>query len=294
MYIMSNHTWVSFWGARWRWISLQGQLPRVPCVLAVPRTVLVVRNAGRSGILGLSGSPRHVQAAVKVCLSQFRSSADVQRNAERHVAVARRAACVGADLVLFPELSLTGYEPTRAQSQALHIGAPCLRPLRIAADTLGITIACGAPLRVGPDVEIGLLIFSPDQAPVSYAKQRLHADEEPFFMPGTRDVQLAVAGHTLAPGICYESLQPSHVKSAAVRGASIYAASVAKPASAMPRAHEHYAAMAQEHELPILLANAIGSNDDFISGGRSAAWRSDGSLLASLDSDEAGELLVEL
>lgn len=231
---------------------------------------------------------------MKVCLSQFRSSANVETNVKRHVEVIRRAASTHCDFVLFPELSLTGYEPSRARALALQVEDPCLIPLREASRALGVTVACGAPLVAGKDVEIGLLIFEPDQAPSTYAKQRLHEDENAFFVPGQRHVQVRLGGDSIAPGICFESLQPSHIGSAVYSGATVYAASVAKPAARMPGAHEHYAAMAAKHGIPVLLANAVGRNGEFVSGGRSAAWSSDGSRLACLEDEEPGELVVEL
>lgn len=231
---------------------------------------------------------------MKVCLSQFRSCADIDTNVERHVEVVQRAAVSGCDLVLFPELSLTGYEPSRARSLALRVEDPCLTPLRQASRAFGVTIACGAPLVAGVGVEIGLLLFEPDHAPSTYAKQRLHEDEEPFFVAGERDLQIMLAGHVLAPGICFESLQPSHVCAAVQAGATLYAASVAKPAPKIDAAHQHYASMAAEHGVPVLFANAVGPNEEFVSGGRSAAWSSEGACLACLGGEDPGELVVEV
>lgn len=232
---------------------------------------------------------------LKVCLSQFRSGARVETNVARHVEVAHRAASVGSRLVLFPELSLTGYAPSRARGLALALESPHLRPLSEASAALDVTLACGAPLHADAGgVEIGMVVFSPGQAPVRYAKQRLHADEEPFFVGGTQDLMIRVDGHAIAPGICFESMQPSHVAAGVQRGASVYAASVAKPGSSMDAAHRHYSAMAREHGLPILLVNAVGTNEEFVCGGRSAAWDSQGALLASLDGGHPGELWVDV
>lgn len=231
---------------------------------------------------------------MKVCLSQFLSTGDVETNVGRHVEVIRRAASAQCRFVLFPELSLTGYEPRRARSLALTVEDPCLMPLRETSGALGVSIACGAPLLAGPGVEIGMIIFTPGQAPTTYAKQRLHEDETPFFIAGTRETQIRLAGHAIAPGICFESLDPTHLRAAAEAGATAYAASVAKPACAMAKAHQHYAAMAAQHGVPILLANAVGPNTEFVSGGRSAAWNSGGSKVTSLENDTPGELIVDL
>ena len=231
---------------------------------------------------------------MKLCVSQFRSGAELELNLRGHVEVSRRAADIGCDLVLFPELSLTGYAPARAQARPVEAADGRLGQLQDVCDAFGITIACGAPLRADSGVEIGLIVFEAGRAPRTYAKQRLHADETPGFVPGTRELRIHRCGHCVAPGICFESVQPSHVAAAVDGGATLYAASVAKSASAMAEAHRHYAAMARRHAIPIVVSNAVGTHEGFTSGGRSAAWDGAGRLVGSLAAADPGELIVTL
>ena len=168
---------------------------------------------------------------------------------------------------MFPELSLTGYRPSAASSLAITADAAVLRPLQLASERHRIVIAAGAPLRSVAGIEIGMLVFRPGEAPSSYAKQHLHTDERPFFVPGTRDLDLQLGEIRIAPAICFESLQPDHARAARARGASIYAASVAKPEAAIDRAHAHYAGLG----MAVVLANAVGEHEGLEAAGRSAA-----------------------
>ena len=91
---------------------------------------------------------------MRVCLAQYRSASDVDTNVGRHREVVRRAAAAACDVVLFPELSLTGYRPSVAAEEALPLDAPDFEPLRAASDELGIVIVAGLPLAAETGVEI--------------------------------------------------------------------------------------------------------------------------------------------
>jgi predicted amidohydrolase len=230
---------------------------------------------------------------VKICLAQFQSNDDVEDNLRRHVEVAQRASAAGCSLVLFPELSVTGYWPSRAAALAIGSDAPQLRPLVAVASELDITIAAGAPLKAPGGVQIGMFIIGPEGGVRVYGKQRLHADELPFFVPGTADQLLCLEGERFAPAICYESLFDAHAQAAVQRGATVYMASVAKPAAAIARAHVHYRDLSVRHAIPVVVANAAGQYEDLEGAGRSAAWAPGGELRAEL-ADGEGALIVEL
>lgn len=57
---------------------------------------------------------------MKLCAVQLASlKGEVSANLQRHLACIEQAAALGAELVVFPELSLTGYEPTVARQAAM-------------------------------------------------------------------------------------------------------------------------------------------------------------------------------
>jgi predicted amidohydrolase len=110
---------------------------------------------------------------------------------------------------------------------------------------------------------------------------------------GEQQLILETVGHSVAPAICYESLQDSHAMSAADLGADIYLASVAKSARGVDKAFSHYPAVAHRYAMTVLMANCVGPCDDFVAVGQSAVWNSRGELLTKLNGEHEGIALLD-
>ncbi|MFK3722131.1 carbon-nitrogen hydrolase family protein [Pseudomonas fulva] len=231
---------------------------------------------------------------MKLCAAQLGSvKGDFAANVRRHLACIEQAANLGAAVIVFPELSLTGYEPTIARQAALPLSSPRLDQLQAASDRLGIIVAAGLPLPTPNGVQIGMPIFTPSAPRQAYAKQRLHEDELPYFNPGVSTSLIQAAQHRIAPAICYESMFMAHAASAKERGADIYLVSVAKTAKGVGEGHVHYPQVAREMGLIVLMANCVGPADQFQAAGGSAAWDRKGRLLGCLDPHSEGLLLLD-
>jgi predicted amidohydrolase len=214
-------------------------------------------------------------------------------NVRAHETWIKNAAAHGADMVFFPELSLTGYEPKHAARLALRADDARLDVFDMLSHALRITIGVGAPTLGFDGVRISMIVFRPDAARIVYSKQHLHADELPYFVAGDGQVTLPSGSDVVAPAICYESLLPEHGAQAAALGATLYVASVAKSANGLARADVHYAAVARRHALAVLMANCVGRCDDFEAVGGSAVWNARGELLARLPQAGEGALLFD-
>jgi predicted amidohydrolase len=231
---------------------------------------------------------------MRLCAAQIQPTAgDITANLSLHRAAIERALALGAELIVFPELSLTGYEPTLAADLAMTADDSRLGPFQALAEERGPTIAVGLPLQAESGVEIGQVWFQPGAPRLTYSKMLLHVDELPYFRSGTRQVLLRQSGHVLAPAICYESLQPEHAEAAAGAWADVYLASVAKSVGGVDRAFVHYPAIARQHGMAVLMANSIGPCDNFVAAGRSAIWSPRGQLVAQLDADAQGVLVFD-
>jgi predicted amidohydrolase len=181
-----------------------------------------------------------------IALAQANAVAgDIASNVAHHLELVTLALQHGAQLIVFPELSLTGYEPELAARLALEGGQPALSSLQRASDESGATILVGAPSRSGDETKprISVLALTPGSAPTCYSKQYLHADEQPFFNPGPIAPNIlglgndksSSAGPSLRVGlaICFELGVPAHAAAAFDAGAEVYIASVAKNADGM-------------------------------------------------------------
>jgi predicted amidohydrolase len=145
---------------------------------------------------------------------------DVPANIERHLAFMRAAAGYGVQVLVFPELSLTGYEPALATELAIDPQDAVLSPLREMARALRLTTVVGMPVRLasGAGVLIGALVLGADGALAVYTKQHLHPGEEVAFVAGHGGALLEWGEDRIAMAICADFSRPTHSYAAAQRG----------------------------------------------------------------------------
>lgn len=228
---------------------------------------------------------------MKISLAQIRPiNGDIGSNIRQHLQFIDEAIRQKADLILFPELSLTAYEPTLAEALAMRPSDPRLDIFQEKSNEYGIHIGLGVPTVKGSHLFISLILFRPNQSHLIYSKKHLHADEEPFFESGENFPVFQVGKEQLAPAICYEISVPEHAITAFEHGADIYIASVVKFAKDMRRAYDRLTEIANNFNAPVLMVNAIGTADNGTCGGQSAVWNAQGELVDQLPSDAEGIL----
>ena len=219
---------------------------------------------------------------------------DIAANIERHLTFMKMAAEQGADFLLFPELSLTGYEPTLAHELAIAVDDPILTPLRDLARELNMVTVVGAPLRSSDSdgVLIAAIVFEGPLEPRAYTKEHLHGGEEKVFSPGLGGAFVNIASEHIGLAVCADFNHVEHGRKAAQAGATLYAASVLISGPG----YENDASMLREHArsngMTVLIANHSGVTGGWQSGGRSALWSSLGERVAELPGADEGLLLA--
>lgn len=230
-----------------------------------------------------------------ICLAQISSyKGDIQKNIEKHIIYVKEAIEHRANLICFPELSITGYEPELAESLSTPIGDNRFDVFQELADSGAITICIGYPLIVENGINISMQIFQPNSSRQTYSKQYLHSDEKPYFVEGKEQIIIEIEGVRIAPAICYESLIPEHFDKANEMGCDVYLASVAKPNNNIERANKYFSQLSKNKNIPILMVNSIGYSDNFLAVGGSAAWDSTGDLINCLNSECEGLLEISI
>jgi predicted amidohydrolase len=220
---------------------------------------------------------------------------NVDTNIEQHLGLIRIAADEQAQVLVFPELSLTGYELDIAPSLAFAQDDPRLDRLMDAASSAAMTLVVGAPVRVGARLCIGACIISRDRTVGWYTKQHLGAfsqnaacdgavpvPEATVFDPGTENPLVHFAGNTAALAVCADTGRPSHPQAAAERGARTYLASMFVIPSELERETANLRAYAQQHAFVVAFANYGGPSGGLAAAGRSAIWSADGTIVARL------------
>ncbi|NUT84988.1 carbon-nitrogen hydrolase family protein [Pseudomonas corrugata] len=207
---------------------------------------------------------------------------DVRANLIRHQRFMRVAAEQSVQLLVFPELSLTGYERDLAAELAILPDDSMLQPLRELARELGLTTVVGMPIRLATSapVLIGALVFGADGSLGVYSKQHLHPGEESVFSPGHGGSMLEIGSDHIALAVCADFSHASHAASAAGRGATLYAAGVLISEGGYVADTTLLQGYARQHAMAILMANHGGVTGGWVSAGNSAVWRPDGSLIA--------------
>jgi predicted amidohydrolase len=205
---------------------------------------------------------------------------DMARNVATHLAFVRAAVHHGVQALVFPELSLTGYELPLLASHVLQADDPLLAPLRQAARDHGIDIVVGAPaapVAAGALPAIGAWVLGADGSTALYRKRHLHAGEQAFASAGTEDAQVhLLAGEPTAMAVCADITHPEHALAAQGAGAALYAAGVLIGASGYGPESEMLYGYARDHGMAVLLANYSGASGGYVSAGRSAVWEPGG------------------
>lgn len=214
-------------------------------------------------------------------------------NVDRHLVFAELAARQNVQLVVFPELSLTGYEPSLAKEWACSVNDPGLAEFQHHSNHHNLSIAVGLPLQTDDKPGISTITFRPDLPPVVYTKRFLHADETPWFFPGKNADSWICCDPKVALAICYELTVPEHAANAFHDGATAYIASVAKTEAGMQAARKRLSKIAAQHSALVMVSNSVGTQDSVLCSGGSAAWDRNGRLIAELDSTTEGILIVD-
>jgi predicted amidohydrolase len=230
---------------------------------------------------------------MKICAAQIRPvKGDIQTNIENHKRLIELAFSYQADTIIFPELSLTGYEPALAKELAINENDSRLNEFQSMSDDSGVTIGVGVPTKNNDGICISMILFHPESTRQVYSKKYLHADEEPFFVSGRNAAVLANNKNNIALAICYELSVPEHSSNAFKMGAEIYMASVAKSAAGIEKASKSLSGIAKKYSMIALMANCIGYCDNFESGGKTSVWDSKGLLIGQMNDTDEGIIMV--
>jgi len=229
---------------------------------------------------------------IKLTIAQLNLTVgDVDGNVARMVAAARQAAWAGAELVVFPELAVSGYYPGDLLDEPAFLRQVegGLASLRAASRELpGLAWVFGAPLlRDGPGkkLENGLLVLQDGEVLLRYAKQLLPTynifDERRHFEPGPDVAKvLRIGSAQVGLLICEDGWNDDGADYGVnpferLRDAApdLVISINASPSNIGKREQRHqvFSAASKRNGLPILYVNHIGGHDQLVYDGASFA-----------------------
>jgi predicted amidohydrolase len=197
---------------------------------------------------------------------------DVGANAVAHAVLIRAAA---ARVMVFPELSLTGYE---LAAPVVEPDDPRLAPLVSVCAMTGTTALVGAPV-AGP--HIAMLVIDETGVRVAYRKSNPGAGEAGRFLAGPCPAVLVVDGWRLGLAICRDTGIAAHAAQTAALGIDAYVAGLVDHAHEDGIQQERALRIAAEHSVWVGFASFAGATGGGYAStaGRSAIWSPDGRLV---------------
>jgi NAD+ synthase (glutamine-hydrolysing) len=225
---------------------------------------------------------------------------DLDGNRDLIVARIDEARALGADLILLPELAVTGYPPEDLLLRPGFVRAARASLDEIAARAKGIVALVGVPLLEGE--LFNACAICADGEVRSYAK-KWHLpnygvfDEKRYFAPGDDITLVEVAGTRVGVTVCEDVWIPGPpTTDLAAAGADLVVNVSASPFH-VGRDREREAIFrtrARENGVRIALCNTVGGQDELVFDGHSLVIDSDGTVLARAPGFEETLLLVDL
>jgi NAD+ synthase (glutamine-hydrolysing) len=235
---------------------------------------------------------------MKVAVAQFNATVgDITGNAQRMAALCRDAHAQGAQVVVTPELSLSGYPAEDLLLRPAFINA-CEEGLHGLAAELaaldGLHVVVGHPQ--GHDIRTrsyavqqrfnAASVLSGGQVLGTYTKRELPNyqvfDEKRYFTPGGKPLVFEVGGVRFGINICEDAWFDAAPKAARQAGAQVLLVPNASPFH-VGKVHERVEQMAKPailHGMGLIYAHHVGGQDEVVFDGGSFALDAQGRLAA--------------
>ena len=238
---------------------------------------------------------------MKIALAQINSTVgDIAGNEAKHAAAIARAVAEGAELLVFPEMSLLGYPP-RDLVERRGVAEACLAAAHRLAQTVPASMLAlvGLPIASrGRPFANALALLRGGRVEGFARKQLLPSydvfDEDRHFTAGERTSVIDHAGERVAVLLCEDLWQAGDVGAcrtyagdpvadAVAQGARILAVASASPFIAGKDAvhAEMLARRARASGAWVVSVNAIGGQDDLVFDGGSRVVAPDGRIVAA-------------
>ena len=239
---------------------------------------------------------------IRLALAQINSTVgDFEGNAGKIAAGIERAAALGADIVAFPELALTGYPPEDLTFNPDFLAANAAAIDGLCHHVNGIVAVVGYLDSSGGDIYNAAAIIAGGRMAGICHKIRLPNygvfDEFRYFSSGSRPVLFDLAGTPVAVNICEDIWYPDEpIGSQVAAGAELIINLSASPyrIGRSRTREEMLETRARDYLTPVALVNLVGGQDELVFDGNSLVYDEHGHLLARGASFEEDLIVVDI
>ncbi len=225
---------------------------------------------------------------------------DLDGNVEAIVAAVREAEGSGADLVVLPELAVTGYPPEDLLLRPGFVKAAREAVEEVARACTGTTALVGAPA-LDRDLANAAFVCAEGAVQGIYRKHFLPNygvfDEHRYFAPGRELLLLELGDVLLGPTICEDVWQPGPpATDLALAGATLIVNLSASPfhvGKAEDR-EEMLVTRARDNAAYVAFCNLVGGQDELVFDGHSVVLDDEGEVIARAPGFEEALLVVDL
>ncbi len=256
---------------------------------------------------------------MQIALGQINPTVgDLRGNCNKMIEFAAKAADRGAQIIVFPELSLNGYPPRDLVEKQTFIDRTQDELQRLAAETasMNLSLVCGYVGRA-PDgtsarrITNSAAVLRSGKIAFRQDKMLLPTydvfDEARWFVPAERELLCEIEGVTTALTICEDAWNDKQfwerryyrrdpVEELTGAGAKVLISINASPYDMQKRALRRsvFEATAKRHGVPLVYVNEVGGNDQLVFDGSSFAMDATGRVIASAKSFAEDLVLVDI
>jgi NAD+ synthase (glutamine-hydrolysing) len=238
---------------------------------------------------------------MRLALAQINTTVgDLDGNRARILEAIGEARSGGADLVLLPELAVTGYPPEDLLLRPGFLRAARASLDEIARETKDVVALVGFP-HLDRDLYNACAVCAEGEVKAIYRKRFLPNygvfDEDRYFAPARDCLLLDLGGTLIGPTICEDMWQPGPpATDLALAGAQVLTNISASPFHVCRdrERQEMFATRARDNLCFVAFCNAVGGQDELIFDGHSLVLDEEGHVLARGPGFEEALLVVDI
>jgi omega-amidase len=238
---------------------------------------------------------------VKIAAAQISCAlGDREGNLRKVREFSERAKNAGAELIVFPEMTDTGYSMPVIREYAAPWNKGFVPELLKIAKELSLAIVCGVSDREGESIYNAQVFINPEGRELAkYRKTHLVTaaplDERTCFTAGSEFVSFEFSAFQWGLSICYDLRFPEMARALAVKhAADAFLTSSAWPWVRIDHLRVLSRARAIENQSYLILANRVGTDDGVTFCGTSAIFDPYGAILAGASVDREELLLADI